>query len=110
MTTGSDPPGYDRLRNISIRDMELSVRTSNCLQASGRYKTAADLDAETDDRLLRIPHLGPRCLKEIRTAIKGIRGAKLNITEEVMLWASDHQTLVQALIRGEAVIVPKIKD
>lgn len=98
---------YSRLAAVSINDAELSVRTTNALQRSGRYKTLLDLDRELDDNLFRVPHLGPRCIKEIRDAIRSVKAVNITISESVLLWAREHETLILALMAGEASIVPK---
>lgn len=98
-----------RLARFAINDCEFSIRTMNRLQAAGHYKTLADLDAESDDRLLRIPHFGSKCLREVRETIKAVRFGHLRPDEEVIAWVVEHQTLVRALMRGEAVITPVSK-
>jgi hypothetical protein len=98
---------YSRLAAVSINDAELSVRACNALQRSGRYKTLLDLDRAPDDDLFRVPHLGPKCIKEIRAAIRSVRAADITISESVLLWAREHETLILALMAGQAAIVPK---
>lgn len=92
-----------------IADLELSVRATNCLQNWRPGITIEELDKMSDLDLLRIPHMGRRTVKEIREVIRSVRQSQLSISQEVMLWADAHQTLVLALIRGEAVIVPTPK-
>lgn len=48
-----------------IRDMEMSVRSTNCLISAG-IKDASETQVMTDKQLLDIPYLGRRCLAEIR--------------------------------------------
>lgn len=98
---------YSRLAAVSINDAEFSVRLINTLQRSGRYKTLLDLDREIDDNLLRIPHMGVKQLKEIRETIRNVRAGEITISESVLLWAREHETLILALMAGEATIVPK---
>lgn len=105
-TRPDNPCGNNLLAKLAINDCELSVRTTNALQRSGRYKTLADLDAASDDELRRVPHFGVKGIAEIRSVIRSVRFGALSPNEEVTLWAIDHATLVTALMRGEAVIVP----
>lgn len=97
----------NRLAQITINDCEFSVKVTNALQNSGRYRTLADLDVESDDMLRRLPHLGPKGIKEIRDVIRSIRFGTLSVEQEIVAWAHEHATLIRALMAGEAVIVPR---
>lgn len=101
---------YNRLASVAVNDAELSVKTTNALQRSGRYKTLLDLDRALDDDLIRVPHIGAKALKEIRDAIRTVRAHKITISESVMLWAAEHETLILALMQGEATITPTKKE
>lgn len=96
---------YNRLASVGINDAEFSVRTVNALQRSGRYKTLLDLDRDTDDNLMRIPHLGRKSIREIREVIQSVRARRISLSETVMLWAMEHETLILAMVNGEAHIV-----
>lgn len=93
------------LYQIPIQDAEFSVRTTNCLQAYGRFPTLGHLDAASDADLMAIPHFGARCLREVREVVKNVRCAP-GSDYEIVAWALGHQILVRALIAGQAVIVP----
>lgn len=95
------------LYQMPIADVEFSVRTTNCLQASGLYPTLGHLAAATDNDLLRVPNLGRKSFKEIREVIKSVLGGPLGGDEQIVCWALDHKKLIQALIAGEATIVPR---
>jgi hypothetical protein len=63
------------LANILIKDVELSIRTTNCLWnwRMDPKMTLADVDVIGDDILLRIPNFGRKSLKEIREVITNAR-------------------------------------
>ena len=50
--------------NITVEEMELSVRSYNCLKRAG-YNTVADIIAKTYDELKIIRNLGKKSLEEI---------------------------------------------
>lgn len=59
-----DEPAADKLE-LSIDDLELSIRTSNCLRANG-IRTLRDLASNTEAQIKSIRHLGARSMRELR--------------------------------------------
>jgi DNA-directed RNA polymerase alpha subunit len=51
-----------------IRDLELTVRTENCL-ANANIKTVYELTQYTEKELLKIKNFGRSCLREIKTIL-----------------------------------------
>lgn len=51
-----------------IDRLELSVRSHNLLDRAG-LKTVGDIRATSDERLLKIPHMGKKSFREIKDAI-----------------------------------------
>lgn len=95
------------LYQYPIEQAEFSVRTSNALRADGRFPTLGHLAAATDKQLMDSPQLGRRSLAEIREVIKNVMDGPLSGDELIVTWALSHKLLIQALIAGEADIVPR---
>jgi DNA-directed RNA polymerase subunit alpha len=69
----------DRKLNMSLAELELSVRATNCLESEG-ITTVRDLVIRTDDELLEVRNFGVTTLKEVqhKLADLGLRlGMKL---------------------------------
>ncbi len=58
-----------RKLNMSINDLELSVRASNCLE-SARIVTVADLVTRTDADLLKVRSFGRTSLREVKRKLE----------------------------------------
>lgn len=56
---------------ISLDDLELSVRSSNCLRRHG-VTTVEQLRNMSDEELHRVRNLGQRCIDEIKEKLGGI--------------------------------------
>ena len=65
----------DRVFESPIDDLELTVRSLNCLKAEGVYYIG-ELIKKTEVELLKTPNLGKKSLLEIKTAL-GQRGLAL---------------------------------
>jgi DNA-directed RNA polymerase subunit alpha len=61
---GTDPVLENKL-NMSLVDMRLSVRASNCLEAEN-IRTVRDLATRTEDQLLEMRNFGDTTLTEVR--------------------------------------------
>jgi len=61
---------YEKLR-LPISELELSVRSSNCLREAG-IKTIADLVVKTEDQLLSFKNFGKKSLNEIKELLIGM--------------------------------------
>ncbi len=88
-------------QNIPIEELELSVRSNNCLLISSPYRTVGEIAEATDDDLLRIPNLGRRSLREIREMIAYVRppDEPRDPKSEIIRWALDHEPLIRALMQ-----------
>ncbi|WP_109282390.1 DNA-directed RNA polymerase subunit alpha C-terminal domain-containing protein [Streptomyces orinoci] len=60
-----------------IEDLELTVRSANCLKAEDIF-SIGDLVSRTEDELLRSPNLGRKSLDEIKAALAA-RGLSLGM-------------------------------
>jgi DNA-directed RNA polymerase subunit alpha len=57
--------------NMSLAELELSVRATNCLEVEG-ITTVRDLVSRTEDELLQVRNFGETTLKEVRAKLKEI--------------------------------------
>lgn len=60
----------DRRLEEKVADLELSVRTANCLRNESIF-TVGELVKKTEADLLRTPHIGRRSLNELREILAG---------------------------------------
>jgi DNA-directed RNA polymerase alpha subunit len=58
-------------QQVYIKDMDLSVRTKNCLLDNKIY-TLKDLEQLSDRDLLRIRNFGNKCLSELQYILKNL--------------------------------------
>ena len=61
------PPKQDvagKIREMSIEDMDLSVRSYNCLKRANIH-TVDDLTKKTEDDMLKVRNLGKKSLDEV---------------------------------------------
>lgn len=61
---------YEKLR-LPISELELSVRSSNCLREAG-IKVIADLVKKTEDEMLSFKNFGKKSLSEIKELLAGL--------------------------------------
>lgn len=64
----------ERLLNLPINEIELSVRSANCIQ-SARIKTIRDLVQKTEPEMLKFRNFGKKSLNEIKNIL-----AKMGLT------------------------------
>ncbi len=69
-----------KLMNMSIEDMDLSVRSYNCLKRAG-INTVEDLTKKTEDDMLKVKNLGRKSLDEVIHKLEGL-GLGLKSIEE----------------------------
>jgi len=56
--------GRDKLLDVSIEELDLSVRSFNCLKRAG-INTMGDLCAKTEDEMMKTRNLGRKSLEEV---------------------------------------------
>jgi len=61
---------YEKLK-LPISELELSVRSSNCLREA-KIKTLADLVVKTEEEMLALKNFGKKSLNEIKTLLTGM--------------------------------------
>src|SRR4029077_1615077 len=67
----------ERKLNMSLAELELSVRATNCLESEG-ITTVRDLVIRTDEELLEVRNFGETTLKEVKAKLEE-RGLKLGM-------------------------------
>jgi DNA-directed RNA polymerase subunit alpha len=65
--TGVDPE-MERKLNMSLAELELSVRATNCLESEG-ITTVRDLVIRTDEELLEVRNFGETTLREVKAKL-----------------------------------------
>ena len=58
----------NKYQNMTIEDLELSVRSYNCLKRAG-IQTVEELTQKTEDEMMRVRNLGKKSLKEVKDKI-----------------------------------------
>ena len=61
----------NKYENLMIEELDLSVRSYNCLKRGG-IQTVLELTAKTEDEMIKIKNLGKKSLKEIKDKLAGI--------------------------------------
>ena len=61
----------ERKLNMSLAELELSVRATNCLESEG-ITTVRDLVSRSEDQLLGVRNFGETTLKEVRAKLQEI--------------------------------------
>ena len=79
MVVGGDAVDHEleRKLNMSLAELELSVRATNCLESEG-ITTVRDLVIRTDEELLEVRNFGETTLKEVKLKLEE-RGLKLGM-------------------------------
>lgn len=61
----------DKFENMPIEELELSVRSYNCLKRAG-IQTVLELTQKTEDEMMKVRNLGKKSLKEIKDVLAGL--------------------------------------
>ena len=75
-----DDDQQTKVREMNIDELELSVRSYNCLKRAG-INTVEELASKTLDDMLKVRNLGKKSLEEVQAKLKEL-GLSLNINEE----------------------------
>src|SRR5262249_11883616 len=62
-------PELERKLSMSLAELELSVRATNCLESEG-ITTVKDLVIRTDEELLEVRNFGETTLKEVKSKLQ----------------------------------------
>lgn len=75
-----DDDSKDKVLDMSIDELELSVRSYNCLKRAG-INTVAELCNRTSEDMMKVRNLGRKSLEEVLAKLKEL-GLSLNIGDE----------------------------
>ena len=75
-----EPEGKDKALDMNIDELELSVRSYNCLKRAG-INTVAELINRTPDEMMKVRNLGRKSLEEVLAKLKEL-GLQLNEGED----------------------------
>ncbi len=70
----------DRLLEMTIEELDLSVRSYNCLKRAG-INTVAELVSKTDEEMMKVRNLGKKSLEEVQQKLEAI-GLNLRESED----------------------------
>lgn len=59
----------NRFQNMTIEDLELSVRSYNCLKRAG-IQTVEELTQKTEEEMMKVRNLGKKSLKEVKEMLQ----------------------------------------
>ena len=76
--TAQDP--VDKVLEMNIDELELSVRSYNCLKRAG-IATVLELTQKTEEDMMKVRNLGRKSLEEVLAKLKEL-GLQLQPTEE----------------------------
>jgi len=63
--------GSTKKVNMSIDDLDLTVRSYNCLKRAG-ISTVEELTQKTEDEMSRVRNLGKKSLKEVKEKLQAL--------------------------------------
>lgn len=75
-----DDKGKEKVLEMTIEELDLSVRSSNCLRRAG-INTVEDLINRTEDELLKVRNLGRKSFEEVLNKLDSL-GVNLKESEE----------------------------
>ena len=75
-----EPEGTAKALDMNIDELELSVRSYNCLKRAG-INTVAELINKTPDEMMKVRNLGRKSLEEVLAKLKEL-GLQLNEGED----------------------------
>ncbi len=80
MMSEKEEPGIDKILEMTIEELDLSVRSFNCLKRA-QINTVADLIDKTEDDMIKVRNLGKKSLEEVIAKIASL-GLSLRKEEE----------------------------
>ena len=71
---------YEKVLEMTIEELDLSVRSFNCLKRAG-INTVEDLIDKTEDEMMKVRNLGRKSLEEVMNKLSAM-GLSLQKNEE----------------------------
>jgi len=75
-----DDKGKEKVLEMTIEELDLSVRSFNCLKRAG-INTVEDLTNKSEDEMMKVRNLGRKSLEEVIAKLESL-GFKLNKEDE----------------------------
>ena len=75
-----DEGGKEKVLEMTIEELDLSVRSFNCLKRAG-INTVEDLVSKSEDEMMKVRNLGRKSLEEVMAKLDSL-GFKLNTDDE----------------------------
>ncbi len=75
-----DDKGKEKVLEMTIEELDLSVRSFNCLKRAG-INTVEDLISKSEDEMMKVRNLGRKSLEEVISKLESL-GFKLNKDDE----------------------------
>ncbi len=72
---------FDKIKDMNIDELELSVRSFNCLKRAG-INTVGELTNKTPDDMMKVRNLGRKSLEEVLAKLKEL-GLELRVGEDI---------------------------
>ncbi|MCX7773485.1 MAG: DNA-directed RNA polymerase subunit alpha [Clostridia bacterium] len=73
-------PARDKILEMTIEELDLSVRSYNCLKRAG-INTVEDLTNKTEDEMMKVRNLGRKSLEEVVQKLEAL-GLRLALSED----------------------------
>ena len=75
-----DTNGKEKVLEMTIEELDLSVRSFNCLKRAG-INTVEDLIGKSEDEMMKVRNLGKKSLEEVVAKLESL-GFNLNKDED----------------------------
>ena len=75
-----DDKGKEKVLDMTIEELDLSVRSFNCLKRAG-INTVGDLINKSEDEMMKVRNLGRKSLEEVISKLESL-GFKLSKDDE----------------------------
>ena len=76
----NDEKGKEKALEMTIEELDLSVRSFNCLKRAG-INAVEDLVSKSEDEMMKVRNLGRKSLEEVMAKLDSL-GFKLNTDDE----------------------------
>ena len=71
ITTEKEEEGQDKVMDMTIEELDLSVRSFNCLKRAG-INTVNELVQKTEDEMIKVRNLGKKSLEEVENKLSDL--------------------------------------
>jgi DNA-directed RNA polymerase alpha subunit len=99
-------------RDIPVTDLELSVRSVNCLRSAGydTLGTLHDLFERPKSEVLRaLNNFGAKSYREVYELLRWQK-TQTDDRDAIDSWVRTHSDTIRAILQGHAVVVPTFRE